>query len=153
MRYVTVPFPRIDSELRRGKVAAAWLVEPFLTEAEESLGAVPVVDPTSGPTGGFPLDGYFTTAAFARAHPAAVRVFRRAIDQAQAAAAHPQNVVDVLPGYISVSKQTASLITLPTYPTAVQPRRLQYVADLMYRAGMLRSKLSASTLVVRSRSS
>lgn len=153
VRYATVPFPEIDSELQQGKVAAAWLVEPFLTEAEQSFGAVPVVDPTSGPTDGFPLDGYFTTAAFARAHPATVQAFQRAIEQAQAAAAHPQNVVDVLPRYIAVSKQTASLITLPSYPTAVQPRRLQYVADLMYRAGMLRSKLSVSTLLFRSRSS
>ncbi len=147
VRYVTMPFPQAVAALKAGTLDAAWLVEPFVTQAESEFGALPLVDPSSGPTAAFPLDGYFTTARFAEQYPATVRAFRRAISQASELAANDQRVTAVLPSYTPISPATAGIITLPDYPTTVQPARLQRVLDLMGQSGMLGQRLDAASLV------
>ncbi|TCK26193.1 ABC transporter substrate-binding protein [Pseudonocardia endophytica] len=149
VKYVTMPFPQAVAALKAGTLDAAWLVEPFVTQAESDFGALPLIDPTSGPTGTFPLDGYFTTARFAEQYPATVRAFRRAISQASEMAADDQRVTGILPTYTTVSPTTAGIITLPDYPTTVQPARLQRVLDLMAQSGMLGQRLDATTLVTQ----
>lgn len=145
--YVTVPFPQAVAQLKAGTLDAAWLVEPFVTQSESDFGALPLIDPTNGPTAAFPLDGYFTTARFAEQYPATVRAFRRAIAQASALAADDQRVTAVLPSYTPISPTTAGIITLPDYPTTVQPARLQRVLDLMGQSDMIGERLDAASLV------
>lgn len=147
VKYVTMPFPQAVAALKAGTLDAAWLVEPFVTQAESDFGALPLIDPSSGPTAAFPLDGYFTTARFAEQYPATVRAFRRAISQAAELAADDQRVTGVLPTYTPISPTTAGIITLPDYPTTVEPARLQRVLDLMGQSGMLGQRLDATTLV------
>lgn len=148
VKYVTMPFPQAVAGLARGTVDAAWLVEPFVTQAEQSVGALPVVDPCSGPTDAFPLDGYFSTARFAEQYPATVRAFRRALSQAAELAADDQQVTTSLPSYTPISATTAGILTLPEYPSTLEPPRLQRVADLMTQAGMIGSRLDVASLAV-----
>lgn len=149
VRYVPMPFARAVDALRDGTLDAAWLVEPFVTQAERAVGALPLVDPTSGPTEAFPLDGYFTTSRFAEQFPATVRAFRTAISRGAALAADAQRTTAVLPTFAPVDGPTATLITLPNYPTTLEPARLQRVADLMNAAGMTPRRLDVADLVTR----
>lgn len=147
VRYVPMPFAQAVPALQAGTLDAAWLVEPFVTQAERQIGALPLVDPCSGPTQAFPLDGYFTTARFAEQFPATVQAFRTAIARGAALAADAQRTTAVLPGFAPVDPPTAMLIALPTYPTTLQPGRLQRVADLMDQAGMTGRRIDVATLV------
>jgi NitT/TauT family transport system substrate-binding protein len=149
VRYETMPFTQAVTALKDGTLDAAWLVEPFVTEAETTSGALPVIDPTSGPTGAFPLDGYFATARFAEQYPATIRAFQRALAQAADLAADDQRTTRALPSFTPIDPATASIITLPDYPTTLQPQRLQRVADLMTQAGMLPGRLDVTPLTVR----
>src|SRR5215471_3202341 len=63
VKYVVVPFPDMAAALKAGRVDAISVVEPFLTGAEHSIGAVQVLDECSGSLINFPLSGYFATAA------------------------------------------------------------------------------------------
>ena len=150
VHYVQMPFAQSVSALRDGTLDAAWLVEPFVTQAERAVGALPLVDPCSGPTDAFPLDGYFTTSRFAEQFPATIRAFRTALARGAALAADAQRTTAVLPGFAPVDAPTATLITLPNYPTTLEPERLQRVADLMHAAGMTGNKrLDVAALVAR----
>lgn len=149
VKYVTMPFPQAVKALGEGKLDAAWLVEPFTTQAEQTVGALPLIDPTSGPTEAFPLDGYFTTGRFAEQYPATVRAFRRALSQAAEMAADDQQVAETLPSYTPISAGNAGILTLPEFPSSLEPPRMQRVADLMTHAGMIGGRLDVASLAVR----
>ena len=147
VRYVAMPFAQSVQALAAGTLDAAWLVEPFVTQAERAVGALPLIDPCSGPTEAFPLDGYFTTSRFAEQYPQTVRAFRAALARGAALAADDEATTRVLPTFAPVDAPTASLITLPRYPTSLEPQRLQRVADLMTSTGMIGRRIDVASLV------
>lgn len=81
VRYLVIPFADMAAALVTHRVDTISEVEPFLTQAEVSMGAQAVLPQCTGPTAGIPLGGYRTTAAWATAHPAAARAFARAVEQ------------------------------------------------------------------------
>jgi NitT/TauT family transport system substrate-binding protein len=96
--YVVVPFPNMAAALKAGRVDAISAVEPFLTGAEQSIGAVPVMSECSGSLVHFPLSGYFATAAWAAKYPHTAHAFQTAMAKAQAfAEANPAAVQQILP--------------------------------------------------------
>ncbi|MGA2829496.1 MAG: ABC transporter substrate-binding protein, partial [Streptosporangiaceae bacterium] len=150
VRYVAIPFAAMATALKAHRVAAISEVEPYLTSTETSLGAQPVLQQCTGPTAGIPLGGYLTTATWADTHPAAARAFQHAIEQGQALAATSRAAVEkVLPTYMHISKSTAALVNLNTFPTTADPKVLQRVADLMQEGGMLTKPLNVTPLVIK----
>ena len=150
VRYVVIPFADMVSALTAHRVDAISEVEPFLSGAEVSLGAQPVLEQCTGPTADIPLGGYITTAAWADAHPATARAFAHAVEQGQALAASDRAAVEkVLPAYMPISKNIAALVNLNVFPTSADPVQLQRVADLMQMGGMLATPLNVAPLVSR----
>jgi NitT/TauT family transport system substrate-binding protein len=56
--FVAIPFPQMGEALAGRRIDAAWLVEPFLTEAEIKHGAQAIADGDQGATANFPISGY-----------------------------------------------------------------------------------------------
>ena len=52
VKLVAVPFPLMTAALQQHKVDAAWVPEPFLTGAEEQIGALSIYDLDQGCDGG-----------------------------------------------------------------------------------------------------
>jgi NitT/TauT family transport system substrate-binding protein len=132
--------------LRSGKVQAILATEPYILQAEEQLGAVEVVNASSGVTSGLPLSGYFSLSSYARAHPPTVRAFQEALDQAQADCAQRGPVQTVLPQLTGMSTGDAAQVTLGTYPASLNVGQVQRVAALMYDSGMISNPVSVSAL-------
>jgi NitT/TauT family transport system substrate-binding protein len=132
--------------LRSGRVKAILATEPYILEAEEQLGAVEVVDASSGVTSGLPMSGYFSLASYARANPSAVQAFQRALEQAQADCAQRGPVQSVLSHFTGMTTGEAALITLGTYPTSLNVGQVQRVAGLMYDSGMINNPVNVSAL-------
>jgi NitT/TauT family transport system substrate-binding protein len=150
VRFVAIPFAAMAAALKAHRVAAISEVQPFLAQAETSISAEPVLEQCTGPTAGIPLGGYITTAAWAAQHPAAARAFQHAIEQGQALAATNRAAVEkVLPAYMKISRETAALVQLNTFPVAADPKLLQRVADLMQEGGMLTKPLDVAPLVIK----
>ncbi|MFB9906003.1 ABC transporter substrate-binding protein [Allokutzneria oryzae] len=146
--YVEVPFPAMPAALKARQVDAAVMVEPFITHAERSIGALPVLDVAQGATADFPISGYATTAALVRDKPKTVAAFRRALLRGQREAADRAKVEQVLPTFAKIDKATASLVHLGSFPTRLDAVRIQRVADLMAVHGLLPRPLRVDAMVM-----
>jgi NitT/TauT family transport system substrate-binding protein len=140
------PLPTGDliNALADHQVNAILIQEPYIYEAESSLGAIEVLDSCSGATASLPLSGYFADGSFARKNPDALQDFRSALQRAQADAALPGPVEAVLAQHSGMSMETASLVTVGDYPTSLDAASLQRVADLMFSFGVLQRTLNVA---------
>jgi ABC-type nitrate/sulfonate/bicarbonate transport system substrate-binding protein len=145
------PMPQNDlvNALRNHLVDAILVTEPEIFQAESQIGARTILDACSGETVNLPLDGYFAPKSFAENHQAALLAFRSVMTRAQAAAVQPAPVQSVLRHYAGMSRETASLITMGQYPTALKVVSLQRVADLMSFYGALPQPLVVSHMLLR----
>lgn len=150
VKYVAIPFPDMAGALKAHRVDAISVVEPFLTGAEQSIGAKVVMSECSGPTNGFPLSGYFATAAWTKQYPRTARAFQRAMAKAQAlASSDPAAVKQILPTYTKITSQAAQQVNLNSFPAGTQAAQLQRVADLMLSGGLVKSRFSVQPLIFR----
>jgi NitT/TauT family transport system substrate-binding protein len=148
VKYVAVPFPQMGSALAAGRVDAISVVEPFLTQAKNTLHATEVSDQCAGPTAALPLSGYFATQSWTQKNPATARAFQRAVEKGQALAdSDPAMVRQVLPTYSKISPQVAAQIGVDNYPSTVSASREQRIADLMFAGGLLKSRFNASSML------
>jgi NitT/TauT family transport system substrate-binding protein len=138
-----VPFPSMPSELKAGTINAAALPEPFASRAEETDGAVRLVDLDQGATTSFPVSGFVTTKQWAARYPHTLAAFYKALEQGQQIAdsdrAAAEKAMEELPGPLSLSGETASVMALNSYPVSTGPvgsvdkLRLQRLVDIMQR--------------------
>lgn len=141
--------PNLIGALKSGRAKAILATEPYILEAEQQLGAVDVVDASSGVTSGLPMSGYFSLNSYADADPSALRAFQQALDQAQSECAQRGLVQAVLPNLTGMSANDAALVTLGTYPTSVNVGQVQRVASLMYDSGMIRTQVNVTGLTTK----
>lgn len=148
VHYKVVPFPDMAAALTSHAVDAAWMAEPFITESGEDTGAEELADTASGPMANLPIAGYATLRSYAQVNATVVGEFTAALVQAQAMSANRSIVEQAIATYISGA--TPGLVTavqLDEYPTSLSPDRLQRVADLMLRAGLLSRSFNVSELL------
>jgi NitT/TauT family transport system substrate-binding protein len=137
-------FPQMPAALKSGAIDAAVLPEPFASAAEQTDGAVPLVDLNQGATASFPVAGYVVTKQWAKANPHTLAAFYKALEQGQQIADSNRSAVEqameelpMKPVPLGVSKETAAVMALDSYPFttgpvgSVDPVRLQRVVDVM----------------------
>lgn len=148
VKYRAIPFPQMGAALQKGQVDAVHTGEPFGTEFQRKLGARMVVDGGGPPVTELPVSGYVTTQQFVDKYPKTAAAFQRAIQKAQQlASSDRKKVEEVLPSYARVDAQTASVLSLPNYPTSLNPTRLQRLPDLMLQDGLLKNKVDMNNLI------
>ena len=138
-----IPFPKMPAVLKAGSIDAAALPEPFASIAEETNGAVRLVDLDQGATTGFPVSGFVVTKQWAAEHPHTLTAFYRALEQGQQIAdsdrAAAERAMQDLPAPLGLSPQTASVMALNSYPVSTGPvgsvdkLRLQRLVNVMHR--------------------
>lgn len=145
VHYVALPFPNMLAALQHKQVDAAWLVEPFLTQAVEA-GARVLFDPFSAPMPDLPMAGYMTTKTYAAAHPDIVKKFDQALQQAAAkVTSDPQTFQAILPSYTAISAAVASKIKLNTFTSQAPQASMQQLSDLMLKDGLLKAKFDVAS--------
>ncbi|GAA3852711.1 ABC transporter substrate-binding protein [Saccharothrix violaceirubra] len=137
VNFKELPFGDMEAAVQNGSVDAAFMVEPFISKAQRSIGAVTVLDAASGPTDSIPVAGYGTTGKFAKENPNTIAAFQRAMAKGQRDAADRLTVEPLLVEYVKVDKETASLVHFGEFPVTLDPTRLQRVANLMRTYGLL----------------
>ena len=148
VKWVPMPAKDLVTALRTGQVDAILVTEPQIFQAESQIGARTILDACSGETVNLPLDGYFASKSFAEKHQATLQAFRSVMTRAQADAVQPAPLEAVLRHYAGMSRETASLITVGQYPTALKVTSLQRVADLMTFYGALSRPLFVSHMLL-----
>ena len=141
VHFANVPFPGMAAGLKSGAIGAAVLPEPFASGAEEAEGAVPLVDLNQGATSSFPVAGFVVTKQWAQKYPHTLAAFYRALEEGQQIAdgsrAAVENAMMSLPKPFAVSRETAAVLALDSYPFSTGPVgsvdkvRLQRVVNVM----------------------
>ncbi|WP_371827645.1 ABC transporter substrate-binding protein [Amycolatopsis sp. WQ 127309] len=129
--WVEMPLAATAAALRDGQVDAAYLPEPFLTQAAVTAGAYRLADTSSGSTQDFPLTGYAATAEWVGKYPKTLAAFQRALQRAVHDSADRGRVEPLLSRDLKVDAGTAALLTLPSFEAKLDSRRLQRVPDLL----------------------
>ena len=148
VKWVPMPASQLVNALRTHRVDAILVTEPQIFQAESEIGARTILDACSGQTVNLPLDGYFAPRSFAEKNRSALLAFRSVMTRAQANAVQPAPVEAVLTHYAGMNRQTAALITVGQYPTALKVTILQRVEDLMSFYGALCHPLVVSRMLL-----
>jgi NitT/TauT family transport system substrate-binding protein len=150
VHFVAIPFPEMANALKTHQVDAAWLPEPFITGAEESIGATTLADVDQGATQSLPIAGYIVTQSWLDKYPKTAAAFRRAILEAQSIAnTNLAAVQDGMVAYGGVSRTTAQIAAAPTFPLATNQPLLQRIASLMEQFGMTQQIFNAGQMIHR----
>jgi NitT/TauT family transport system substrate-binding protein len=147
IKFVTRSYPEMPSALLDGSADAALMTEPFITKAQQDLGARVLADSSRGATMNFPVSAYAAAGLFAGANAHTLAAFRAVLADAQQRAADQAVVRQALPRVAGIDENTAALIALGQYPTSLNGVRLQRVADLMHSTGMLDDRLDVQSLL------
>lgn len=130
-------FPNMPAYLAAHKIDAAWLPEPFGTEAEQQYGAVPLADFDQGAIQDFPIGAIVGDAKWVQTHPDTVAAFLRAYNEGQQIADTDRAEVErALVIHTGVSKGVAATMTLDTYPLVMNVPVMQRVANAMFEFGV-----------------
>ena len=149
VKWTPMPANELVNALHSHRVDAILVTEPEIFQAESEIGARTILDACSGETVNLPLDGYFAAKSFAESHRAALLAFSSVMTRAQADAVQPAPLEAVFTHYAGMSRETASLITVGQYPTALKVTSLQRVADLMSFYGALAQPLDVAHMIFR----
>jgi NitT/TauT family transport system substrate-binding protein len=132
VHFVAVPFSTMGKALLTHRVDAAFMIEPFVTQAEDTAGLVTLFDLNDGPLPGLALTGYVATQAWMSHYPNTAAAFTRALARGQQLAATSRpDVQQALARYTTISKQTAALMATGTFPQSVTIAALVRVGDLV----------------------
>jgi NitT/TauT family transport system substrate-binding protein len=144
---VPIPFPLMVAALKERKVDAMWIPEPFLSSAEEQVGAQPVYDLDQGAAAGLPIVGYAVTRTWEQKYPRTAAAFTKALERGQLLADLDRSVVEkAVEKYLGVPPITAAVMAIPDFPLGVDVVRLQRIADGMRRFGILNEPYNVSQM-------
>jgi NitT/TauT family transport system substrate-binding protein len=147
VHYVAIPFPAMAAALSAHRVAAAYLVEPYITSAEQTLGATPLLDVCAGSSDSFPISGYVVTRQWYQRYPKTAAAFARALQQGNTlAATSPTALHQAVSQALHVAPKISDVISAGTFPTVVSADQLQRVADLMLQFGQLKKHFNVTAL-------
>ena len=141
VKFTSVPFPAMATELKSGAISAAVMPEPFASGTQQAEGGIPLVDLDQGATTAFPVEGYVVTKQWAVKYPHTLAAFYKALEEGQQIADTSRAAVEAamedVPAPFGVSKITAAVMALDSYPVSTGPVgsvdkvRLQRVVNVM----------------------
>lgn len=130
-------FPALVKMLKDGQVDAAWLPQPFATQAEQQYGAVELADMNQGAVKNFPFTGYLGSTAWIRSHPRTVAAFTRALAKAQQVAdSNREELEKAMVKYTGLEPIVADTMAYDSYPLDLGDTQLQRVSNAMFEFGL-----------------
>lgn len=143
---VSMPESQMAAAVQSGSVAAAVMAQPFAA-ASVQAGLASAENLASGLNESMPLDGYFTKQAFQLSDPHTVAAFTRALDKAQTISGSTFPVRSVVAAEkVGFDSSVTAVMAVGTFPTTVDPARLQLLANEMLNDGLLPVRLTVSDL-------
>lgn len=147
---VAMSYPSMPAALKSGEVAAAFVVQPYITEMESKDGAHELIDLMGGANVTIPLEGWMTNTYFVQHDPRTVAAFQRAVVKGQAAAAaDPALVRSLMAKNIKkLPPAVAKVMNLRTFSTSITATELDRVVVAMQQLGALPKGFNYSQLIV-----
>lgn len=148
VHFVEVPLPAILAALDAGRIDAATLGNPTLSEALDSKRARLLSWSFDAVAKEFLLAAYFCSTEFATKNPDVVARFGRGIREASAYTnSHRAQTVDLVAKFTSISPQIIAHMTRVTCAETLDPREIQPQIDLCVKFKLIDAPFDARELV------
>jgi NitT/TauT family transport system substrate-binding protein len=147
VKFIEVPYPAMLDALASGKVDAADLGDPFLSQAL-AAGDTPLVSNGTGFDPGVTQVIWVASEKYISQNPKVVQAFAAAIAKSNAyAQAHPDEVRKIVPTYMKGTDAIASTMLLPEYTTAIDTGVFDVYENIMSGLGVIKKKVSVADAV------
>jgi NitT/TauT family transport system substrate-binding protein len=148
IKYIEVGFPEALPAIKAGRVPAAFFGEPFTTLAKND--ARVIFRPFSAGTPNGQIGAYFASDRYVEQNRDVVDRFARAMEKANRyAIEHPDAVRASVPKFTQVPEAIAKTMRLPVFVPTIDPARLQGLADIATKYGLLKGKLDTSDMLLK----
>jgi len=145
--WITLDFPSAVSSLADGRVDAAGLVVPFISQGQEKGGTL-VISPGLEFFDDGAVGLWVTSAALAKQEPDVVAAFQAAVEKAnEYAAAHIAEAQAAAAEVLKTDLATVQAGSEPAFPATVDPADVQSVVERMKQLGYLDKDIDAASLV------
>jgi len=147
MHFIEMPFPQMGAALAAGRIDAAVIAEPELSAAVAG-GARVIGQPYTAISKQFLIGGWFTTSAWAKAHPDELKRFAGAIvDAGKWANTHRDESAKILEKYTKITVSPAMKRT--TYAEHLSAADIQPLLDAAVKYKALKNPVAAADLIAR----
>lgn len=146
VNFVEIPTPVMEAAVVAKRVDAAFLGEPYLTPALDTLKAIAA--PSSSIADRYLVTGWSTSRAWYTANPAVVRKFQAAMSQASIwAAKNRAAATEILSRHAEITPAVAARLRHVSWDPGNRVQYLRPVIDAMARFGMIPKAFPPSDLL------
>lgn len=147
VKYVEVPFPDANAALDTGRIDAAFVVEPFVSQGT-AQGANAVTHSFEETAPNYAVATYFVTKQYAAQNKDVLDRFVRAINKSlDYAQSHPDEVRQIVPTYTKIPKDVAAKMKLPQWSSDLNQPSIQQTVDLAQKYGFIKDKPDLGELI------
>ena len=137
IKFVEVGFQDAQAALESGQVDAAWILEPFLSQAV-GAGARVISYNFAETDPKLDISGYFTTNDYISKNPEIASKFTTAMNKSlEYAQAHPQEVRDIVGTYTKISADMRAKMAIPAFHVAFDRDAAKVLGDAAAKYGTL----------------
>lgn len=149
VKFVEVPFPNMEAALKTRQVAAAVMLEPFVTVSQANGSARPLEHEPFRVFGPRALiASWFAKKSWLAANPEKAAAFRRAVARANDfIRANPAEARQTLLAYTRLSQDLAGKIIMPAFDPALKEADVQPVLDATAKLGLLKAAFPARNIL------
>ena len=149
IKFVETPYPAMADALAKKQVDAADLGEPFLSP-ELAKGGRMIMTNGSGFSPGTVQTMWVTSAPFLAKNRATVDKFTTALKKAnEYAAAHPEEVQQVVPSYTKTTAGQAKTILMPAFSPSMDRKNFEIYYTTMKGLGVIKKDVDLNSLIVQ----
>ena len=146
VKYVEIPFGEMESALVQGRVAAASLTEPYFSQAKGTCRVLALPYAAIAPQ--FLTSAFFTSTAFAKAHPDLVAKFASAMRTTAAWANKNQAASGEILGTVAkLDAKTVADMSRVMYAETLTPALIQPTIDLSASFKVIDASYPASDMI------
>ena len=146
LKYIEIPFSQSESMLASGRADAAFISEPFTTQAKGTTRAIG--DPFASLGENWLITAFFATRPWALAHASALARFSGVVrETARWANAHPDLTAPILARYAKMDEAMVRSTVRAHFATTLTPGQLQPVIDASAKYKLLDAPFRADDLI------
>ncbi len=148
VKFTEVQFPEAQAAVEKGRVAAAWVVEPFVTISSVFGGSEVLLNPYIDTVPDLTVSTYFTSDKLIEQDPETVDAFVRAMNKSlEYAAANPDEVREIVGEYTEIQPKAAAKMQLPVWHQDLNRPTIEETVELSKKYGFIEDEVNLDELI------
>jgi NitT/TauT family transport system substrate-binding protein len=149
LKYTEIPFPDMVGALEKGRVDAACVVEPFVSQGKAA--GMKGIDPFYAATApNLTVAAYFASKQMIESKPELIERFQRAMEKSLTySQENPDAVRAALPEYTQIPKEAAAKINLPSWQPELTEDTISKLSELSEKYGLIEQQPDLDQLILR----